>query len=226
MEIKNFSPQLFFDLRDFQHKRLFEEVVNVWEVFAKFPNYLKDLIAAIPIEQRIRGEVRQGAKLYGDNIVIAQGALVESTAYIRGPVYIGEHSVVGPGAFLRGPVLTGEGCIIGNSTEAKNTIMLNNAWASHFNYIGDSIFGNNAAVGAGTQLANTKITGRSIRIGKQDTGLLRFGAVLGDNVRFGCNAVCDPGTILSKGCLVLPLTYVKGGVYEIGENKYTLNKIL
>jgi len=226
MEIKNFSPQIFFDLQSYQHKKLFEGVVNIWEVFAKLPNYVEDLIAAIPIEQRIKGEVRQGAKLYGDNIVIEEGALVESTAYIRGPVYIGKKSIVGPGAFLRGPVLTGENCIIGNSTEAKNTIMLNNSQASHFNYIGDSIFGNNVTAGAGTQLANTKINGRSIRIGEQETGLSRFGAILGDNVRFGCNAVCDPGTILNKGCLILPLTYVKAGVYEIGENKYSLKKIL
>jgi len=225
-ETKNFPPQMFFDLKQYQHRELFGGLKNIWEVFAKLPDYLEKLIASIPQEERIKGEVRQGAKLYGDDIVIAEGALVESTAYIRGPVYIGKKSIVGPGAFLRGPVLTGESCIIGNSTEAKNTIMLNTAWASHFNYIGDSIFGNNAAVGAGTQLANTKITGRSVRIGKQDTGLLRFGAVLGDNVRFGCNAVCDPGTILNKGCMILPLTYVRAGVYEIGEDKYSLKKIL
>lgn len=226
MEIKKFSPEKYFNLQDFEQRDLFDGIANVWEVHLKFSDYLEKLIASIPVKRRIEGKVRRGAKLYGDNIVIAEGALVESTAYIRGPVFIGKKSIVGPGAFLRGPVLTGESCIIGNSTEAKNTIMLNHAHASHFSYIGDSIFGNNVRLGAGTQLANTKINGRSIRIGEKDTGLFGLGAILGDGTRFGCNCVCDPGTILGKGCLILPLTYVRAGVYEIGKKNYTIKKII
>ncbi len=226
MEIANFPPEQYFDLSAYRHKELFAGIQNVWEAFGKLEAYLEKNIAGIPPEKRRAGNIREGAKLYGDNIVVEEGALVESTAYIRGPVWIGKNSKVGPGAFIRGPVVTGENCIIGNSTEARNTLMLNGAEASHFSYIGDSIFGNNATLGAGTQLANTKINGKGIRIGEIDTGLMRFGAVLGDGVRFGCNAVADPGTIIGKGCLVLPLTYLRSGVYERGEEKFTVRKIL
>jgi NDP-sugar pyrophosphorylase family protein len=221
-----FGPRVFFDLSSFAHQQLFADTENVWEVFGKLESYLADLIGRVAQSQRIKGEVKTGAKLYGEDIVIEEGVLVESTAYIRGPVYIGRGSKIGPGAFLRGPVVTGENCIIGNSTEAKNTIMLNNAWASHFNYIGDSIFGNNCSLGAGTQLANTKINGRNVRVGDIDTQLLRFGAVLADGVRIGCNAVTDPGTIIGKDCLVLPQSYIRSGLYERGAEKYSLKKIV
>lgn len=226
MEIIDFPPEQYFDLSACRHKELFESVQNVWEVFGKLEAYLTRAIGAVPPEKRRAGLVREGAKLYGDNIVIEEGALVESTAYIRGPVWIGKNSKVGPGAFIRGPVITGENCIIGNSTEARNTIMLNGSEASHFSYIGDSIFGSNATLGAGTQLANTKINGKPVRVGAIDTGLMRFGAVLADGVRIGCNAVTDPGTIIGKGCLILPLTYLRSGVYERGEEKFTVRKIL
>ena len=224
--ISESEPKHFFELSGYPHQDLFRGVEQVWEVFTRLEPYLRQLIASIPVDQRIKGEVRAGAKIYGDDVVIEEGALVESTAYIRGPVYIGKKTIIGPGAFLRGPVLTGAECIIGNSVEAKNTIMLNHSWVSHFNYIGDSVLGNNTSLGAGAHLANTKITGTSVRVAGCDTGLLRFGAVLGDGVKIGCSAVCSPGTILGKSCLVLPLTHVKAGIYARGEDKFSLKKIL
>ncbi|MBI2035422.1 MAG: glucose-1-phosphate thymidylyltransferase [Candidatus Liptonbacteria bacterium] len=222
---KNFAPETYFDLSKYIHKALFDKSETVWDALNNLDEYLMKLIESISAGGRIKGEVRVGAKLYGDNIIISDGAIVESTAYIRGPVFIGPRSIVGPGAFIRGPVITGEKCIIGNSTEAKNTIMLDGSQASHFNYIGDSIFGNNATVGAGTQLANTKITMTTVRVGGVDTGRKSFGAVLGDGTKLGCSAVCDPGTLIQKGCLILPLTYVRGGVYEQGE-KFMLKKVV
>lgn len=226
MEVKNFSAEEYFDLSIFPHKEIFADTKNMWEAFSRLGDYLEKKIAEVDPALRRRGEIREGAKIYGDDVVIEEGALVESTAYIRGPVWIGKGTKIGPGAFLRGPVLTGENCIIGNSTEAKNTIMLNNAWASHFNYIGDSMFGNNVSLGAGAHLANTKINGKPVRVGTTDTGLMRFGAVLADGVKIGCNAVCDPGTIIAKACLILPLTYLRAGVYERGEEKFTVRKVL
>ena len=226
MEIANFPPEQYFDLSAYRHKELFDGIQNVWEAFERLEAYLSRVIEAVPLEKRRAGEIREGAKLYGHNIVIEEGAMVESTAYIRGPVWIGKKAKVGPGAFIRGPVVTGENCIIGNSTEARNTIMLNGSEASHFNYIGDSIMGSGATLGAGTALANTKINGKPVRIGMMDTGLARFGAVLADGVRIGCNAVTDPGIIINKGCLILPLTYLRSGVYEQGEEKFTVRKIL
>ena len=221
-----FEPQKYFDLTNYAHRELFLGVESVWEAFGKLDSYLRQIISSIPTENRLKGDIRSGARLYGDDIVIEEGALVESTAYIRGPVYIGKKTIIGPGAFLRGPVVTGEGCIIGNSTEAKNTIMLNLAWASHFNYIGDSILGNNTAIGAGTQLANTKINKKSVRIGNHGTDLKRLGAILGDETKSGCNVVFDPGTVVGKDCLILPMSYVRSGVYEKGLEKFELKKVL
>jgi len=219
-----FAPNYYFDLSKYQHRDLFDGVEDVWMVFQLLEKYVRTKISLIPQAKRILGEVREGAKLYGEDIVIEEGALVESTAYIRGPVYIGKRSIVGPGAFIRGPVITGENCIIGNSTEAKGTILLDKSQASHFNYIGDSIIGNSAGLGAGAQLANTKINGRSVLVAGRDTGLERFGAILGDGTRLGCNVVCDPGTLIGKSCLVLPLTYIRAGCYERGEDKFMLKK--
>ncbi len=163
-----------------------------------------------------------GAILWDDRIFLGEGALVEPGALIKGPTLIGARTEVRQGAYIRGKCLIGRRCVVGHTTEMKASILLDDAKAGHFAYIGDSILGGNSNLGAGTKLANLKITGTAVqvKIGANifDTGLRKLGAILGDGVQIGCNAVTNPGALLSKECLVLPLASVAPGYYEPRSN--------
>jgi bifunctional N-acetylglucosamine-1-phosphate-uridyltransferase/glucosamine-1-phosphate-acetyltransferase GlmU-like protein len=158
-----------------------------------------------------------GSILFDDNIFIGDGTVVEPSALIKGPAIIGRDPEVRQGAYMRGNCLVGNRCIVGHTTEMKNSVMLNNARAGHFAYIGDSILGNNVNLGAGTKLANLKIIGSEVNLQikgqRYRTGLRKFGAILGDDVETGCNTVTSPGTLLGKTSLVYPNTSVMGGYY-------------
>lgn len=159
-----------------------------------------------------------GCVLWDEAISLGPGAVIEPGALIKGPTIIGAQSEVRQGAYIRGKCIIGSRCVVGHTTEIKSGIMLNGAKAGHFAYIGDSILGASSNLGAGTKLANLKITGSSVRvrIGHEwiDSGLRKFGAILGDTVEIGCNSVTNPGTLLGKGCLVHPVTSVSPGYYE------------
>ncbi len=158
-----------------------------------------------------------GAILFDDNISVGEGTVVEPGALINGPAIIGNNTEVRQGAYIRGNCLVGDRCVVGHTTEMKGSIMLNDAKAGHFAYIGDSILGSNVNLGAGTKLANLKLSGSEIKLtagGKNyNTGLRKFGAILGDDVQTGCNTVTNPGAVLGKGCLVYPNTSVQGIYY-------------
>ena len=158
-----------------------------------------------------------GAILFDSNIYIGEGTVVEPGALIKGPTIIGNHTEVRQGAYLRGNCLVGNKCVVGHATEVKNSIMLDGAKAGHFAYIGDSILGNNANLGAGTKLANLKIVDVEMKLrveGKvYKTGLRKLGAILGDKTETGCNSVTSPGTLLGKASLVYPCVNVPGGLY-------------
>ncbi|MGM0441456.1 MAG: glucose-1-phosphate thymidylyltransferase [Elusimicrobiota bacterium] len=157
--------------------------------------------------------IQAGSYIQGDNIQLGPYVTVEPGAYIKGPAIIGEKTQIRQGAYVRGNVITGKSCVIGHATEIKNSVMLQESKAGHFAYIGDSILGA-VNLGAGTKLANLKITGSNIKVnvdGKSyDTGLRKFGAILGDNVQTGCNSVTSPGTILSKNVMLYPNTTARG----------------
>ncbi len=161
-----------------------------------------------------------GASLMGEDIFVGPGSVVEPGALIKGPAIIGGHCEIRQGAYIRGHCLVGDRCVIGHTTEIKHSVMLNGAKAGHFAYIGDSILGNRTNLGAGTKLANLKIidTPVSVKIdGKRyDTGLRKFGAIIGDDTETGCNSVTNPGTLLGRRCLVYPAVSVKGGYYRDG----------
>ena len=163
-----------------------------------------------------------GAVLWDDRIFLGEGALVEPGALIKGPAFIGAGTEVRQGAYIRGKCIIGKRCVVGHTTEMKSSIMLDDAKAGHFAYIGDSVLGGDSNLGAGTKLANLKITGTGVqvKIGTSivDTGLRKLGAILGDGVQIGCNAVTNPGTLLSKACMVLPLASVAPGYYEPRSN--------
>lgn len=159
-----------------------------------------------------------GSVLWDEQILIGPGSVVEPGALIQGPTLIGAHTEVRQGAYIRGNCLIGDRCVVGHTTEIKASIMFDDAKAGHFAYIGDSILGNATNLGAGTKLANLRIRPGPVRVkfGSElvDTGLRKFGAVLGDHVEIGCNAVTNPGTLLGKGCQVFPVTSVPSGYHE------------
>lgn len=159
-----------------------------------------------------------GSVIWDDQVFLGSGSVVEPGALIKGPTIIGSHTEVRQGAYVRGKCIVGDRCVVGHTTEMKTSVMLNDAKAGHFAYIGDSILGSNSNLGAGTKLANLKIKEGTVqlRIGDQivDSGMRKFGAILGDDVQIGCNAVTNPGTLLGKGSMVFPVTSVRTGYYE------------
>lgn len=159
-----------------------------------------------------------GAYLLSLDVFIAPGSVVEPGALLNGPIIIGARCELRQGAYLRGDCVVGDGCVVGHTTEMKHSVMLNGAKAGHFAYIGDSILGNRTNLGAGTKLANLKMIDTPVVVSVQgkrhDTGLRKFGAVLGDDSATGCNSVTNPGTLLGRGCLVWPCVSVKSGYYQ------------
>lgn len=162
--------------------------------------------------------IHAGAAFMSDDIHLAPGVKVEPGALLKGPAYIGPGTEVRQGAYVRGSVLVGSGCVVGHATELKNAVMLDGAKAGHFAYLGDSILGRNCNLGAGTKLANLKIIERPyrIKVGDEDHVIQRrkFGAIMGDDCETGCNSVTNPGTILSKRCLVAPCVSVPPGFHK------------
>ena len=152
----------------------------------------------------------------GENIWIARSAKIAPTASITGPVIIGEDTEVRPGAFIRGKALVGCHCVVGNSTELKNVILFNNVLVPHYNYVGDSILGYKSHMGAGSITSNVKSDKKLVVVkGSEktwETGLKKFGAMLGDHVEVGCNSVLNPGTVIGRNSNIYPLTPVRGVV--------------
>ncbi len=159
-----------------------------------------------------------GAILIGKQIDIGEGALVEGGATIKSPTIIGDCTEVRQGAYVRGYCLTGKSCVVGHCTEVKHSIFLNDAKAGHFAYLGDSILGRDANLGAGTKFANLKFLGGNVSIrtedGMVDTGRRKFGAILGDEAQTGCNSVTNPGTIIGKGGILMPNTTAPSGYHK------------
>jgi acetyltransferase-like isoleucine patch superfamily enzyme len=158
-----------------------------------------------------------GAYLYGDDIVIGARTLVEPGALIKGPTVLGSDTEVRQGAYLRGNCVVGNRCVVGHATEIKNSIMLDDAKAGHFAYIGDSILGRHVNLGAGTKLANLKMIHGTITFAidgeRYDTGRRKLGAILGDRTETGCNSVTAPGTLMRPGSIVYAGISVPGGYY-------------
>ncbi|MDE0574746.1 MAG: hypothetical protein OSB32_04100 [Candidatus Poseidoniales archaeon] len=142
---------------------------------------------------------------------IVDGSLIGPSVHIEGPSYIAGE--VRHGAYVRSHSWICRGAVIGHATEVKHSLLLPGAKAPHFNYVGDSILGRDVNLGAGCKLSNLRNDGREIRIHNLgvDTGLRKFGAILGEGVQIGCNAVCNPGTVLGQGCNVWPNVTVSGG---------------
>lgn len=158
-----------------------------------------------------------GAALLSDDIQLGKGVIIEPGALIKGPAIIGDYSEIRQGAYLRGSTLVGQSCVVGHATEMKNSIMLDEAKAGHFAYVGDSILGRDVNLGAGTKLANLKITSGPVKVKVQDEtieiSIRKIGAILGDFCSTGCNSVTSPGTFMGRKSLVVPNMTVKAGYY-------------
>jgi acetyltransferase-like isoleucine patch superfamily enzyme len=162
--------------------------------------------------------IMAGAVLTGNQISLGKGVLVESGAMIKSPTIIENNCEVRQGAYIRGYCLAGDRCVLGHTTEIKHSILLNDAKAGHFAYLGDSILGNNTNLGAGTKLANLKFLPGNVTIiydgEKIDTSLRKFGAILGDDAQTGCNSVTSPGTLMGKNSMLLPNITAKRGFHQ------------
>ncbi len=161
--------------------------------------------------------IMAGAVLMGEGIHIGRGVLVEPGALIKGPAIIGDHSEIRQTAYLRGYCLVGRGCVAGHATEVKHAVFLDGAKAGHFAYLGDSILGADVNLGAGTKCANLRFLPGNVMVksgpNRIDSGLRKFGAILGDRVQTGCNAVTSPGTVLGPDSLLMPNATAAAGIY-------------
>ncbi|MCG8417004.1 MAG: glucose-1-phosphate thymidylyltransferase [Proteobacteria bacterium] len=220
----------FFDLDQLEHAALFEDTEYVWDALKRLSSYIDSLFTGAGRE--IHGDVSPGAELIGERIYIGQGTVVESGATIHAPAWIGQRCEVRQGAYLRGNVLSDHGCVMGHTSEFKNAILLADAKAAHFAYVGDSILGRDSNIGAGTKLSNLTVvsekdraTGKRptihIRVeGKDyDTGLAKLGAIVGDGAQTGCNSVTNPG------CLIGPRTLIYANV-SVPKGRYPGNSMV
>lgn len=210
----NLSHNAFFDLSEFAHRELFDGTLFVWEVLTQIAPFLSQIPLGI-----IEGKVDPRAYLVNpETISIGKGSVVEAGAYIKGPCLIGKNCEVRHGAYIRGNLVTGDHCVIGHTTEIKNALFLNGAKAGHFAYIGDTILGNRVNLGAGVKCANLRLDEKNVQVVLQekkiDSGLRKFGAILGDDVHIGCNAVLNPGTIMGKKSGAYPCLSIRGVILE------------
>ena len=203
-----------YDLSHTKAKELLESVEFPWEALPKIKETILKLGAEIDADPALSSEYEKR----GEDIWIHKTAKVFDSAYIAGPCIIGADTEVRQCAFVRGSALVGEGCVVGNSTELKNVIIFDNVQVPHYNYVGDSILGYKSHMGAGSITSHVK-SDKSLVVVKGngvysdihiETGLKKFGAMLGDFVEVGCNSVLNPGSVIGRHTNIYPLSPVRG----------------
>lgn len=203
------TKNLFGDLTQTLAKGLLESVEYPWEALPKISAYIKEIGKTLPEDE---------FEKQGEDVWIAKSAKIYPNTYIAGPAIIGRQTEVRPGAFIRGNALVGDGAVVGNSTELKNVILFDKVQVPHYNYVGDSILGYKSHMGAGAITSNVKSDRTLVAVKdgdeKLETGLKKFGAILGDNVEIGCGSILNPGAVIGKDVSVYPLSSVRGVVPE------------
>lgn len=198
-----------FDLDKTIAKDLFEGAVYPWEVLPKIKEFI------VKLGNTLDPEVYEKR---GEDIWVAKSAKVAPTAYLGGPLIICENAEIRHCAFIRGSAIVGAGAVVGNSTELKNAVLFDGVQVPHYNYVGDSILGYKAHTGAGAITSNLKSDKKLVTVmcdgEKVETGVKKFGAMLGDFADIGCNSVLNPGTVVGRGTRVYPLSMVRGYVPE------------
>ena len=201
----NLKCKTLFNLDETIAKDIFNDVTFPWEVLPKIKDFIIELGKTLSLEEYSHPQ---------EDIWIAKSATVAANASINGPCIIGKKTEVRPGAFIRGNAIVGEYCVVGNSTELKNVILFNKVQVPHYNYVGDSILGYKAHMGAGSITSNVK-SDKKLVVVKDDkgnrieTGLKKFGAMIGDNVEVGCGSILNPGTVVGPDSNIYPLSSVR-----------------
>lgn len=200
---ENLKTKALFDCNTPYLADFFNRFEYPWQMLPHIKEHILSLIEA----------GLEGFSEIAPGVWVGQEVKIYPTAAIEGPTVIGHRCQLRPGAYIRGGVITGEGCVIGNSTELKNCILLDGAQVPHYNYVGDSVLGKGAHMGAGAVCSNLKADGKAVTVKSDEpipTGLRKFGGILADGADIGCGCVLNPGTVVGKNTSVYPLTALRG----------------
>lgn len=205
--MKDFTIEKLLDLKETMAAELFEGKTYPWEVLPEIKDFILKLGKTLDPDEY---EYREG------DIWITKSAKIAPTACINGPAIIGKDTEVRHCAFIRGNAIVGEDCVVGNSTELKNVVLFNCVQVPHYNYVGDAVLGYKSHMGAGSICSNVKSDKQLVVVKdgeeKIETGLKKFGAMLGDHVEVGCGSVLNPGTVIGRNSNIYPLSPVRGCV--------------
>ena len=203
--MENCKIKNLYNINETIAKPLLEKVEYPWEVLPQISEFI------IELGQKLDKDIYE---LKGENIWIAKNANVMPSAYIKGPAIIGENAEIRHCAFIRGNAIVGNGAVVGNSTELKNVILFNKVQVPHYNYVGDSILGYKAHMGAGSITSNVRSDKELVIIKDEkeniETGLKKVGSMIGDNVEIGCGSILNPGSVIGKNSQIYPLSSVRG----------------
>jgi len=203
-----FAPEDLFDLTGFVHARLFAGLSAAWDAVGRLPEYVAEAFGMTWAEIEAREDRGRGL------VRVAAGATVEEGALVRGPVVIERGCHVYTGSLVRGPAILGEDALVGHSSEISASVLLNGVHAAHLNYVGNSVVGRDANLGAGTVCSNFKLSQGTVRVrvgeATHETGLPKLGALLGDGVQTGCHVIMNPGTIVGPRTLVYAGAQLRG----------------
>ena len=224
-----FKPADLFDLSQTQHTALFDGCEFAWDALKRLKEYLEKFpnLGPTGFRKLLFALNMTGAPLLypaasdrghrawvGRQVLIGEGTVIEDGVTIKGPAIIGKNCEIRHGAYIRENVIIGDNCVVGNSCELKHAVLFNGCQVPHFNYVGDSILGHKAHLGAGVILSNVKSLTGNVTVEsegrKLDTGLRKFGALLGDHAEIGCNAVLNPGSVIGRRSVIYPLTNWRG----------------
>jgi len=199
-----FKPGDLFDLSQSEHARIFDGCEYAWDALKKIKEYIASNIRPA-LHNRCIGNV-----YIEQNVFIGEGTVVEDGAMIKGPAIIGRNCQIRHNAYIRDHVIIGDDCVIGNACEVKTSLLFNGCQVPHFNYVGDSILGYKAHLGAGVKISNVKLVEGNVMVEVNgqpfDTGLRKFGALLGDHAEVGCNSVLNPGSVIGRNAVIYPNT--------------------
>lgn len=203
------KPDIFFSVQHYEHKELFQIDQPVWNSLVKLPKYFTTIRLGVQY-----GTLPKSCYLINPSLIfIGKNTRIDPGVYIEGPCYIGEDCEIRHGACLRPYSLIGNGCIVGHCTEVKSSILLDEVKVPHFNYVGDSVLGNNVHLGAGVILANCRLDHQKIDVivqgQRKPSELHKFGAIIGDGSSLGCNSVVNPGILLGRNFTCYPGTMVR-----------------
>lgn len=214
-----FKPSDLFDLSQTEHAALFDGCEHAWDALKRLKAYLQANLKPA-LRNRCEGEAYIGLDVF-----IGEGTVVEDGAMIKGPAIIGRNCQIRHNAYVRGEVIVGDHCVVGNACELKHAILFNHCQVPHFNYVGDSILGYQAHLGAGVKLSNVRVFPGNVTVDVNgaplDTGLRKLGALIGDHADIGCNTVLNPGSIIGRGSVIYPNVNWRG---VLPENSIAKNK--